>query len=357
MKKIFIIIPIVFVVLVLLVFLLQPHIYLLKRVNADQVGVQVRGGKIVNVVPPGIYSDVGLFVDLFTYTTQAYQFNVTDPEVITLDNQRLGVTVSGSIFRPDGSNVEKVTELWPKYRNIYLSDENMQLVVTNLATQAMKVCVGDRPFQDSVIGSDRDSLRNCIDDELNKLCEPYGLSVENVTVPNVSLSPEVTALLDAITKSRLETEKAQQDKLKATAEGEAQQAQQEATIRVEQSKIQETTRQQIVLAALEEERLKAQLNVIEAEKANSLLSAQRDLEIYQAQAAAAIEKARADLAKELALAEIYTNNPNYYLLQIAMVNASAIKDTDKIIFTPEGVFPQWVFGDNILSTVAVPNPE
>jgi len=40
-----------------------------------------------------------------------------------------------------------------------------------------------------------------------------------------------------------------------------------------------------------------------------------------------------------------------------MVNASAIKDTDKIIFTPEGVFPQLVFGDNILSTVAVPNPE
>ncbi len=132
--------------------------------------------------------------------------------------------------------------------------------------------------------------------------------------------------------------------MKATAEGEAQQAQQEATIRVEQSKIQETTRQQIVLAALEEERLKAQLNVIEAEKANSLLSAQRDLEIYQAQAAAAIEKARADLAKELALAEIYTNNPNYYLLQIAMVNASAIKDTDKIIFTPEGVFPSWCLG-------------
>ena len=56
------------------------------------------------------------------------------------------------------------------------------------------------------------------DDELNKLVENYGLSVANVTVPNVSLSPEVQALLDSITKSRLETEKAVQDKLRATAE-------------------------------------------------------------------------------------------------------------------------------------------
>jgi hypothetical protein len=90
----------------------------------------------------------------------------------------------------------------------------------------MTVCVGDRPFNEFILGTNRDQLRNCIDDELNKLMEPYGLAVANVT-----LSEEVKGLLDAITKSRLETEKALQKKLKAEAKGTACQAQQEAKIR------------------------------------------------------------------------------------------------------------------------------
>lgn len=353
MRRTLIIAAIVIIVLGLLGILLTPHIYLLQRVNPDQVGVKTRGGRIVNVVTPGIYSDLGLYVELVTYSTQSYQFSASDPEVITQDNQRLGVTVSGSVFRPSSSDVELVKALWIKYRNIYTNNDALQAVMNDLTTQAIKVCVGDRPFQDSVIGSDRDSLRNCIDDELNKLAESYGLSVANVTVPNVSLSPEVQSLLDAITKSRLETEKAQQDKLKATAEGQAAQAQQEAAIRVEQSKMQETTRQQTILAALEQEKLQAQLVVIEAQKANDLLAAQKDLEINKALAAAAIEKAKADIARELALADLYQANPNYYMLQMALANASAIKNTDKLIFTPEGVFPQLVFGSNVLPTVNV----
>lgn len=353
MRRALIIAAVAIIVLGLLGILLTPHIYLLKRVNPDQVGVKTRGGRIVNVVTPGIYSDLGLYVELATYSTQSYQFSASDPEVITQDNQRLGVTVSGSVFRPSSSDVELVKALWIKYRNIYTNNDALQAVMNDLSTQAIKVCVGDRPFQDSVIGSDRDSLRNCIDDELNKLAESYGLSVANVTVPNVSLSPEVQSLLDAITKSRLETEKAQQDKLKATAEGQAAQAQQEAAIRVEQSKMQETTRQQTILAALEQEKLQAQLVVIEAQKANDLLAAQKDLEINKALAAAAIEKAKADIARELALADLYQTNPNYYFLQMALANASAIKNTDKLIFTPEGVFPQLVFGNNVLPTVTV----
>ena len=55
------------------------------------------------------------------------------------------------------------------------------------------------------------------------------------------------------------------------------------------------------------------------------------------------EQAKVDLAKELALAELYAANPQYVALQIALANASAIKDTDKLIFTPEGVFPNLIF--------------
>jgi len=338
---------------IVLVAVMTPHFYIMARVNPDEVGVRMRGGRIVDVVPPGLYTDIGLYVSLQTYSIQAYQFSVNDPEVITQDNQRLGITLTGSIFRPDATQAELIKTLWTKYRNVYLSDSSLQSVINDLSMQAMKVCVGDRPFQDSVIGSDRDALRDCIDDELNKLAENYGLSVANMTVPNVSLSPEVQALLDAITKSRLETEKAVQDKLKATAEGAARQAEQEASIRIEQARIQEETKQQTILAKLNQEKLIAQQAVIEAQKSNDLLSAQKDLEINKALAVAAKEKALAELAEQLALAELYTNNPAYLTLQMALANASAIKESDKLIFTPEGVFPQIVFGENLNPVVPV----
>lgn len=343
------------VIIAVLLLVLTPHVYILRRVQPDEVGVRVRGGRIVDVVPPGIYSDIGLFVDLFTYSTQAYQFTATDPEVITQDNQRLGITVSGSVLRPDATDEEMVKSLWVKYRNVFLNDEALQKVISDLSTQAMKVCVGDRPFRDSVIGSQRDSVRECIDIELDKLAKNYGLSVTNVTVPNVGLSPEVQTLLDAITKSRLETEKAEQDRLRAIAEGTARQAEQEAAIRVEQSRKQEETKQQTILAKLDQEKLVAQQAVITAQKANDLLSAQKDLEIQKALAAAAFERARAELAKDLATAEIYAANPGYLQLQLALANASALKATDKLIFVPQGTLPQLVFGNNVLPTVPV-NP-
>jgi hypothetical protein len=331
----------------------QQHFYLFRKVDTNQIGVQKRGGQIVNIVPPGLYTDVALFAEMQTYSIQAYQFSVSDVELITSDNQRIGVTVSGSFFRPDFSKADQIAALWSKYSLIYLSDEALQRVANDLAAQAMKVCVGGRPFRESIIGAGRDELRNCVDEELSKLATPYGLDVSNVTVPNVALSEEVQDLLDSITKSRLETEKAEQDRLKAIAEGEAMQAEQEAVIRVEQSRVQEEAKQKTTLAVLSRDQLRAEREVIDAQKANDLLSAQRDLEINQALAIAAIERAKADLAKEIALAELYSTNPNYYALQIALANASAIKDSDKLIFIPEGTFPQLIFGQDLRPVVPI----
>lgn len=344
----------VIAVLITLIGLASPHFYLFRQVREDQVGVKIRGGQIVGVVPPGVYSDIGFFVRMDTYSTQEYKFTATDPEVITKDTQRIGVTVAGSVFRPSIADEAKVQTLWTQYKSIYINDEALQSKLNDISFQAMKVCVGDRIFNDAVIGSDRDALRTCIDEELNKLGKPYGLTVRNVVVPNVALQAEAQAKLDAITQSRLDTEKAVQDEQKAVAEGKAQQAQQEAAIRVEQSKKQEETRQQILLAQLERQRLDAQKSVIEANKANDLLSAQKDLEISRAKAAAAEEQAKADLANQIALAALYQNNPNYYHYQITLANSTAIKATDKVIFAPLGEFPNIVLGDGVVSTLSVP---
>jgi hypothetical protein len=331
--------------------------YVLSRVNAQEVGVQFESGRITNIVGPGVYNDFGLYVDLETVSSQAVKFDISDPEIITADKQRIGLRVTGDAFRPGPTQFEVLREKWAQYREIFLSDTVAQERVQALAQQSMKVCVGERTFDDAVIGTARDDLRACIDEELSALAENYGLQIENVVVPEVILSPEVQAALDAIVQSRLATEKAAQDKLKAEAEASAEQARQEGEIKVAQARIQEEARQKTILAQLEEEQLIAEQAVIEAQKANDLLAAQQDLAINEALAAAAISKAEADIAQQTALAALYSGNPAYVQLQIAQTNASALQATDKIIFTVEGSTPTIVLpGPGITPTVNTTSP-
>ena len=340
------------VLLVILLAVLGQHFYFLARIDPQEVGVRFRGGRITEVVGPGVYSEFALYADIKRVSSEAVSFSVTDPEVITLDRQRIGLVVSGDVFRPNVGQFELLRELWPEYRGLYLSDEALRTRVTDLALQAMKSCVGDRTFNNNVIGSARDDLRVCVDTELDSLATNLGLTVKNVAVPNVMLSEEVQASLDSITRSRLDTELAAQDAIKAKEQSAADQAREEGAVRVTLARQQEEVRQKTTLAKLEEERLKAQRVVIEAEKANDLLSAQKDLEINQVRAEAAVAAARAELASELILADLYATNPAYAYFQAVLANASALTAADKIIFTQEGTSPTIVVpGAGIVPTV------
>ena len=366
----FVMLIVIVVVVLFLMLFARNFFYAFERVDEQEVGVQFQGGRIKNVVGPGVYTDVGLFVQIVRVSSQAIPFNVEDQEIITKDKQRIGLMVSGDIFRPNISQADMIQALWAQYRSIYLQDDLARSRMQDQARQAMKVCVGDRTFDDNVVGTARDVLRQCIDDELNERAANFGLRVENLVVPDVILSGAVQSALDAIVQSRLETEKAAQDKLRADAQADAEQALQEGEIRIAQSRIQEEARQQTALAELEEQKVAAQRAVIEAERANELarveaeravieaqkqnelIAAQRDIEIAQALAVAAEEQAKAQIAVETALATLYAGRPEYVQLLIAQANANALKATDKVIFTPEGVTPTLVLpGPGIVPTV------
>lgn len=344
--------------------------YFFERIDEQEIGVQFEGGSIKAVVGPGVYSDTGLYVRIERISTQAIPFSVSDAEIITKDKQRMGLVASGDIFRPGKTETAIILEKWAQYKNVYLDDELAKNRVSDLTRQAMKVCVGDRTFDENIIGTARDELKECVDDEVNLSAANFGLRVENMVIPEVILSQEVQTQLDAIVQSRLETEKAAQDKLRANAQAEAERARQEGEIRTAQSRIQEETKQQTILAKLDQEKIIAQKAVIEAERANELakveaekaiiqaqknnelLAAQQDIIINKAMAEAAAEKAQADLAEELALAGIYAQNPDYLSLQKVLANANALQNTDKLIFVPEGTVPNLVIpGPGIVPTV------
>ncbi len=362
-------VAILIVILIVLGFGSQ-FFYFFKKVDAQEVGIQFTSGRIKDVVGPGVYTDFGLFVSMVKVSSQAIPFTVDDPEIITKDKQRMGAVVSGDIFRPGEAEKDVLRENWSKYRGLYTDDVAAVAKIQDFAKQAMKVCIGGRTFDDNTIGSARDELRECIDGELNDLARSVGLIIRNVVVPDIILSAEAQAGLDAIVQSRLETEKAGQDELKAKAQADAEQARVEGEIRVEQARIQETTRQQITLAELERQRVEAQLSVIKAERANKLaeletqrqeieatktneiLAANRNLEIRGLEADAMEAQARGEVALRAALALLYAEHPEFLQATIAEANASALSATDKIIFTPEGTTPTIVLpGPGIVPTV------
>ncbi len=237
-------------------------------------------------------------------------------------------------------------ELWPSYQGLYLSDDRLRTRVIDLALQAMKSCVGDRTFNENVIGTSRDELRFCVDERLSLLATPLGLDIRNVAVPNIILSEEVQASLDSITKSRLDTELAQQDAIKAREQALADQSREEGVVRVVLARQQEEVRQKTTLSQLERERLVAERIVIEQQKSNDLFAAEKELEISLVEAEVALLTAQATLAEELVLAQLYGDNAAYAYLQALITNASALRESDKIIFTQEGTTP----------TIVVPGP-
>ena len=142
----------VVVALLVLGSVVSQHSYFLARVDPQEVGVRFRGGRIVEVVGPGVYNDVALYADLKRVSSEAVSFSVEDPEVITSDRQRVGLRVSGDAFRPGVGRADELRRLWPAYQGLYLSDDALRARVNDLALQAMKVCVGERTFNENVIG-------------------------------------------------------------------------------------------------------------------------------------------------------------------------------------------------------------
>jgi hypothetical protein len=324
----------------------SQHTYFLERVDPQEVAVRFRGGTIYEVAGPGVYSDIALYADIKRVSSEGVSFTVEDPEVITLDRQRVGLRVSGDAFRPGIMQAQELRELWPSYQGLYLSDDRLRTRVIDLALQAMKSCVGDRSFNDNVIGTSRDELRTCVDDRLSLLATPLGLEIKNVAVPNIILSQEVQASLDSITKSRLDTELAQQDAIKAREQALADQSREEGVVRVVLARQQEEVRQKTILSQLERARLEADRIVIEQQKSNDLFAAQKELEISLVESEVALLTAQATLAEELVLAKLYGENGQYAYLQALFANASALREIDKIIFTQEGTTP----------TIVVPGP-
>ncbi len=354
--------------------------YAWENVGDTYIAVQLFQNKPWNVVGSGVYTDLRPWAMIERINVAQLQWCSVDPEVITNDSQRIGLVVCGTVQRPSLGQADVYLKGWSSYKPYYVNDlalagkyhyvtnpnnANEQMVVVDqaglmqtLAQQAMKVCVGDRGFAEAVIGSARDTLRKCIDDQVSPLAAGYGsLIVDNVTVPNVILSTEVQASLDAITQSRFAQSLAEQQKSTAQTQADAKLAEEQGKIRVSQGTVQEQARQDAITAELQAQALAAKQQVIQQQNANDLLDAKLQLDVNTAKFRAAEEAAKAANADKLYVATILQNNPNYAYWLALQAIAPTWTNVDKV-YIPAGTNPLTIMGIDGMPGITVPvNPE
>lgn len=341
--------------------------YFWQPVRAEEVGIKFEQNRPYEVVGPGLYTELAPFQfrSLKTIRIEGLAFQAQDEEVLTKDQQRIGVLVSGTVHRPNFEKASVLLANWANYWHLYANDRALFYqdekskqpggLMQDLGRQAMKVCVGGLKFDDAVIGAGRDNLRECIDKELDRLAQGYGLEVRNIVVPNVVLAQDVQKRLDEITQSRLATQLADQQKLQAESEAKRVLATEAGKILVEQGRVQEKARQDKTTAELEEQAQKAQKQVIEARKSNELLASQKDLEIARITREVAEERAKAELASEITKAAMFQGSPQYADIVKVQAIANAYKATDKVMVLPNNSNPMVFMGQ--APNIAVPAPQ
>jgi hypothetical protein len=340
--------------------------YYWRAVSDQQIGVETVAGNVTRVLPPGIHSNSKLWADLHEVDISQLPWCSVDPEVLTKDSQRLGFVVCGTVQRPSLSDLigpegKKTTyyqynggQYWVGYKTYYTKNDllageyhtetnpnnpNEQMYIIDkaglmqqLSQQAMKSCVGDRTFEEAVVGSNRDELRACIDESVSKLAANYGgLKVENVVVPNIIIGEEVAAKLDAITTAKFDTQLEKQKREQALAEGEKLLAVEQASIRVEEGSAQETATQRAITLGLQAEAEKARQELIEAQMANELLEAELQIEISQTDLEAAMLEVQISHVWDITLAELIEQNPTYADYLMLQMATAAWDETDKIV--------------------------
>jgi hypothetical protein len=328
--------------------------YIAARVQADEIGLVIIRGKLIEMVGPGTYDKPFVpFADLVTVKISALNFSATDEEVLTKDLQRIGVEVSGTVSRP---GMGAMTEtLWSQYRPYYTDDSSLLERMTIISRQAMKVCVGEKTFQEAAVGAARNDLTDCIDSQLSEMGGEFGLDIRNVVVPNVTLGETVQTQLDLITSSRNATLLAEQEKLRFEAESERNLAEQQGVIKVEQGKVQEQFRQDAITADLERQTLEKERAVIDQQKSNELASAEADLKIATVNTSVAEQDALAETARERAIAQLFQDNPQYAAYLAQELVSKALAGIEKII-VPAGTNPLLIFGNEQIQPLVEVTP-
>jgi len=262
--------------------------YFNNEVNTNQVAVHLDKNKIVEVVGPGVYSEVlCFFCDQKELDVDTLTFSVEDPEVLTKDNQAVGVKITIQARRKsDEASVRNFFTNWSLLTN------NEVLVQTISATAREGMKNGTREYTLPDLLNDRNGLAGAISKSLEDDAQKYSVSIVNVTIENIAPSTQYMEILSqtANIKAQTDQEVRRQDLINQKAANDI--LQQQKNVQVSEAQ---------VLA----EQAKTEVEVEIASREGKLIAAKNS--IYQTNEQA-FELERLRLLKEL-----FGNNTVYFL--------------------------------------------
>lgn len=275
----------------LLVSMLLTGCYWNDDVGTDQAGVVVDAGRIVDCLEPGVYSNGSWYADLKEISLATLTFEVADNEVATFDNQLVGVTITVQARR--NSNCDALKNLltnWPTLTN----DDQLKAVIDATTNEGIKI--GVRQFILEGLLNDRNGLADSILAALEEDAKEYSVTIINVTVKGITLSPEYAAQLQKNAQYTAEIEGLKKEQAKNQ-------------IAAETAALQQENQAKIYLAQLETEKAKTEVDVEIAEREGK---------------------------KTAAAQQVYADNPQAYEIEKLKRLAEIFGDKATVYFIPEG---------------------
>ncbi len=256
----------ILVLLVLIMSIFLSGCYFNNEVATNQVAVHLEKNKIVEVVGPGVYTDFGFFADQKELDVDTLTFSVEDPEVLTKDNQAVGVKITIQARRKsDDGSVRNFFTNWSSLTN------NDVLVGTISATAREGMKNGTREYSLPELLNDRNGLAATISKSLEDDAMKYSVQIVNVTIENIAPSKQYMDILSetANIKAQTDQEVRRQDLINQKAANDILQQQKDV---------------QVANAQVLAEKAKTDVQVEIAERQNKIVEAQNA--IYQTNAQA-----------------------------------------------------------------------
>lgn len=185
-----------------LVMVLLTGCYWNDEIATNQVGVTLDKNKIQEVVGPGVYTDMGFFAELKSMNVDTLTFSVEDPEVLTKDNQAVGVKITIQARRKGDD--ESVKNLFTKWSAL-TDDQNLINTISATAREGMKN--GTRNYTLTELLDDRNGLAGAISAAVEDDATKYSVEIVNVTIENIAPSQSYMGILSDTANIKAETDK------------------------------------------------------------------------------------------------------------------------------------------------------
>jgi len=163
--------PVIFIILVLFIMLIS-----LRQVNQYERGIMFTMGRYTGTKMPGWRLVIPIFQSLSKVDIRVKAVDVPDQKAITKDN--ISVAVNAVIYYKVSAADKAILEV-----------ENFYFATSQLAQTTMRNVVGEVELDELL--SNRDQISNRIKGIVDAATDPWGISVDNVELKDVSLPEDM----------------------------------------------------------------------------------------------------------------------------------------------------------------------